>query len=75
MTVEELKQAVFSLSPEDKKAFILDTLPGLAKDAMQDSSFLLQMFPVFMGILKDSGIELSQLLQLATAMGSTQPGK
>lgn len=75
MTVEELKQAVFSLSPEDKKTFILDTLPGLAKDAMQDSSFLLQMFPVFMGILKDSGIELSQLLQLATAMGASQPGK
>ncbi len=75
MTVEELKQAAFTLSPEDKKAFILDALPGLAKDAMQDSSFLLQMFPVFMGILKDSGIELSQLLQLATAMGASQPGK
>ncbi|MGE4543334.1 MAG: hypothetical protein AB7D06_04390 [Pedobacter sp.] len=75
MTVEELKQAVFNLSPEDKKTFILDTLPGLAKETMQDSSFLLQMFPVFMGILKDSGIELSQLLQLATAMGASQPGR
>jgi hypothetical protein len=28
----------------------------------------MQLFPVFMGILKDSGIELSQLLQLAAAM-------
>jgi hypothetical protein len=75
MTVEQLKQAVFNLSPEDKKTFILDTLPGLAKDAVQDSSFLLQMFPVFMGILKDSGIELSQLLQLAGAMNALQPNK
>lgn len=75
MTVEELKQAVFNLSLVEKKAFILDTLPGLTKDAMQDSSFLLQMFPVFMGMLKDSGIELTQLLQLATAMGASQPSK
>lgn len=72
MTVEELKQAVDNLSPADKKTFILDTLPDLAKDAMQDSGFLLQLFPVFMGILKDSGIELSQLLQLAGAMASTR---
>jgi hypothetical protein len=68
MTVEQLKQAVFALNPEEKKAFILSTLPELAKDAMQDGSFLMQLFPVFMGILKDSGIELSQLLQLASVM-------
>ena len=40
---------------------------------MLDSSFLLQMFPVFMGILKDSGIELSQLLQLATPWEPRSP--
>lgn len=68
MTVEQIKQAVSNLSPEEKKAFILETLPDLARDAMQDSSFLLQLFPVFMGILKDSGIEFSQLLQLAGSM-------
>jgi len=68
MTVEQIKQAVSNLSPEEKKAFILETLPDLARDAMQDSGFLLQLFPVFMGILKDSGIELSQLLQLAGSM-------
>jgi hypothetical protein len=39
---------------------------------MQDGTFLLQLFPVFMGILKDSGIELSQLLQLAGAMQSNR---
>jgi hypothetical protein len=72
MTVEELKTAVAALSPEEKKAFILETLPGLARDAMQDSGFLLQLFPVFLGILKDSGIELSQLLQLAGAMNAHQ---
>jgi hypothetical protein len=68
MTVEQIKQAVSNLSPEEKKAFILETLPDLARDAMQDSSFFLQLFPVFMGILKDSGIEFSQLLQLAGSM-------
>jgi hypothetical protein len=68
MTVEQIKRAVEGLGPEEKKDFILETLPGLARDAMQDSGFLMQLFPVFMGILKDSGIELSQLLQLAAAM-------
>ncbi|ABA87849.1 hypothetical protein Pcar_0590 [Syntrophotalea carbinolica DSM 2380] len=75
MTVDQIKQAVNGLSPEEKKTFILETLPGLAKDAMQDSSFLLQLFPVFMNILKDSGIELSQLLQLAGAMGAQQTNR
>ena len=43
---------------------IIETLPGLAREAMQDSGFLLQLFPVFLGILQDSGIQLSQLLQM-----------
>jgi hypothetical protein len=68
MTVPELQAALESLSTEEKQAFILETLPGLAREAMQDSGFLLQLFPVFLGILQDSGIQLSQLLQMASLL-------
>jgi len=70
MTVEELKTAVLALDPEEKKNFILGTLPPLTKDAMQDPSFLMQLFPVMLGILKESGVDLQQLLQFATLFGT-----
>ncbi len=69
MTVEELKTAVLALDDEQKKAFILETLPSMAQDVMKDPTFMMQLFPVFLGILKESGMDLQQLLQLATMMG------
>jgi len=66
MTPEELKEAVLALDSDAKKAFLLEALPELAKDAMQDQMFLMQLFPIFLGLLKESGIELSQLIQLAS---------
>jgi hypothetical protein len=66
MTPEELKEAVLALDSEAKKAFLLDALPELAKDAMQDQMFLMQLFPIFVNLLKESGIELTQLLQMAS---------
>ena len=71
MTVQELKAAVMALSLEDKKAFILESLQPLAKDAMEDQTFLMQLLPVFLGIVKDSGIDMQQLMQFAMMM---QPG-
>lgn len=72
MTTAELKTAVLALSTEEKKAFILETLPQLSKDAMQDPSFLMQLFPVFLGIVKESGLDLQQLLQFAAMMGPSK---
>jgi hypothetical protein len=69
MTVNELKTAVMALPAAEKKAFILETLQPLAKDALQDPSFLMQLLPVFLGIVKDSGVDLQQLLQFATLFG------
>jgi hypothetical protein len=69
LTIDELKAAVLELDTEAKKKFILETLPPLAKDAMQDPSFLLQLFPVFLGILKESGLDMQQLLQFASMRG------
>jgi hypothetical protein len=69
MTITELKSAVLALSPEEKKAFILDTLPDLAREGMQDPAFLMQLFPVFTGLLKESGVDMQQLLQFAAMMG------
>lgn len=68
MTPQEITDAVMALSLEDKQTFILQTLPGLAKDAMQDKSFLLQMLPVLLGIVKESGLDLAQLLPLLSSM-------
>ena len=68
MTQQEITDVVMAMSLENKKAFILQTLPGLAKDAMQDKSFLLQMLPVFLGIVKESGLDLGQLLPLLSTM-------
>ncbi len=70
MTVEELKNAVLALDDEQKKAFMLETLSPLAKDAVKDPNFLMQLFPLFLGILKESGMDLQQLLQFATMMGN-----
>ncbi len=66
MSPEELKAAVLSLDSDAKKAFLLDALPELAKDAMQDQMFLMQLFPILLKLLKESGIELAQLIQLAS---------
>jgi len=72
MTVEELKTAVMVLSTEEKKAFILETLPDLAGDVIKEPGFMMQLFPVLLGILKESGMDLQQLLQFATMMNDQQ---
>ncbi|MCD4688269.1 MAG: hypothetical protein K8R55_02915 [Desulfuromonadaceae bacterium] len=66
MSPEELKEAVLALDSDARKAFLLDALPELAKDAMQDQMFLMQLFPILLKLLKESGIELAQLIQLAS---------
>ncbi|MDT8444527.1 MAG: hypothetical protein RQ722_09550 [Desulfuromonadales bacterium] len=72
MTQQEITDAVMAMSLEDKKAFIIQTLPDLAKDAMADKSFLLQMLPVFLDIVKESGLDLAQLLPLLNTMPVTE---
>ena len=69
MTVEEIKSALLGLSKEEKQAFILETLPLLAKEVIKEPGFMFQLFPVLLGILKESGMDLQQLLQLASMMG------
>lgn len=68
MTTEEIKQALLGLTKEEKKAFILDTLPILAKEVIQEPGFMMQLFPVMLGILKESGMDLQQLLAFASMM-------
>ena len=68
MTQQEITDAIMALSLEEKQAFILETLPGLAKDAMEDKTFLMQLLPVFLGIVQESGLDLAQLM---TLLGST----
>ncbi len=68
MTQQEITAAVMAFSLEEKKVFIIETLPSLAKDAMEDKSFLLQMLPVFLGIVKESGLDLAQLMPLLSSM-------
>lgn len=75
MSLEEIKTALFGLSEEEKKAFIIDTLPVLTKEVMQDPAFMMQLFPVMLGILKESGLELQQLVQMAAMFGGQQDEK
>lgn len=72
MTPEEIKTALFNLSTEEKKTFILDALPELAGDVIKEPGFMLQLFPVLLGIVKESGMDLQQLAQLATMMGGLE---
>ncbi|MEA3361764.1 MAG: hypothetical protein U9Q61_00590 [Thermodesulfobacteriota bacterium] len=72
MTVEEIKTALLELPKEEKKTFILETLPDLANEVIKEPGFMMQLFPVLLGILKESGMELQQLLQLATMMSDQQ---
>jgi len=36
---------------------------------MKDQAFMMQLFPLLLNLLKESGIELQQLLQFAALMG------
>jgi len=72
MTVEDIKIALLGLNKEEKQAFIIDTLPLLAKDVIKEPGFMLQLLPVLLGILKESGLDLQQLLQMASMMGTQQ---
>jgi len=72
MTTEEITTVLLQMSKEEKQAFILETLPLLAKDVIHEPGFIMQLFPVLLGILKESGMELQQLLQFAGMMGAQQ---
>jgi hypothetical protein len=72
MSSEEIKTALLGLSKEEKQAFIIDTLPELAKDVIKEPGFMVQLFPVLLDILKESGMDLQQLLQMAAMMGAQQ---
>ncbi|MDO3378893.1 hypothetical protein [Geoalkalibacter halelectricus] len=73
MTVAELKQAVLALSREDKQQLLLETLPEISQEVMQDRAFLMQLLPVFMNLVKDSGVDLQQLMQFAMMMNGGRP--
>lgn len=72
MTTEEIKEALLGLDMEEKKAFILEVLPQLASDVIKEPGFMMQLFPVLLGILKESGMDLQQLIQLASMMSPPQ---
>ena len=73
MSVDELKNAVLALEADEKKQLLLQTLPQLSREVMQDRDFLMQLLPIFMGLIKDSGIDLGQLAQMAMMMNGNRP--
>lgn len=72
-TVARLKEELLRLNPEEKKVLMLEVLPDLGREAMQDPTFLPQILPVFLNMIKQSGIDMSQLLQLANVLAATAP--
>ena len=75
MSSEEIKTALLGLSKKEKQAFILETLPDLAKEVIKEPGFMLQLFPVLLGILKESGMDLQQLLPFLAMMGGQEEKK
>ncbi len=73
MTRTEIARALLELPADDQKKIILETLPTMATTLVQDKEFMMQLFPVMLGILKESGMDLQQLLQLATLMNQQPP--
>ncbi|WP_233189402.1 hypothetical protein [Geothermobacter hydrogeniphilus] len=73
-TIEELMSAVSTLSADEKKEFILRALPELGTEAIKDPGFLPRLLPVILGLIRESDIDLGQLLQLANMLGATAPG-
>ncbi|RMF43615.1 MAG: hypothetical protein D6751_10220 [Deltaproteobacteria bacterium] len=71
--MQSLISAVSELSAEEKKDFILKALPELGREAVADPAFLPQLLPIFLGLIRESGFDLSQLLQLANMLGGTAP--
>ena len=74
MTVPEIKKAVLELSREEKQQFILETLPALSEEVMQDRSFMMQLVPVMMDMVQKSGVDMNQLLQMAAMMSGSRSG-
>lgn len=72
MTVDEIKKELLTLSKEEKQAFILETLPDLAKEVINEPGFMMQLFPALLGILKESGMDLQQLLQFASMLSAQE---
>lgn len=72
MNHNDIKLALLALPQEEQKAFVLETLPDLARNLVTDPGFMMQLFPVMLGILKESGMDLQQLLQLAAMMNQQQ---
>lgn len=75
MTIDEIKEGLLALSKEEKQTFILETLPILAKEVIKEPGFMMQLFPVLLDILKESGMDLQQLISLASMMGGQQEQK
>ncbi len=71
MSIEELQTAIMALSTEEKQKFILTTLPDLTSEALQDPTFMMKLLPVFLGIVKQSGLDIQQLLQFAALHGGS----
>jgi len=66
VTVLELKTAVLALDAESQQEFILATLPELGSELVKDPGFLPKLLPVLLTLVKQSGLDLAQLLQLAS---------
>jgi len=68
---EEIKRAVLTLDAADKKRLVLETFPELSRDAIKDPGFVMQLFPPFLDVLRESGLDLQQLVKLVGMLGGT----
>lgn len=72
MSVNELQSQVLALTEDEQKEFILNLLPEIAPTLGSDQAFLMRLFPVMMALVKESGIDIQQLVQMAAMFSSAQ---
>ena len=72
MSIEEMKSQVLALSEDEQKEFVLSLLPAVAPIIATDQAFLMRLFPVMMTLVKESGLDLQQLVQMAAMFSSAQ---
>lgn len=73
MTPENLSSALRNLDSDSRKALLLEIMPELVREAIQDQTFLLQLFPVFFELLQQSGLDPQQLLRMAGLFSMSNP--
>ena len=73
MDFDQTREALQGLTPVERKQLLLELFPDVAREALQDPAFLMQLLPLFLKTLNDHGLDLQQLTRLAGLFSPSTP--